>query len=327
MKSTAAQIFRADILPLADAATPPVEITIPFGRLEYTKGDARGAVVVDDAFADAVIADFDRRGKEIVIDYEHATLSGDPAPAAGWIDSVTKGAAGIVCRVKSWTDKAGAFLAAREYRYFSPVIYRPEGKPGLHSFALTNHPALHGLPPLVAVDSQTHEKETPRMELEIQELAKRLEVAPLALADGNPDVKGTLAGIMSKVEEMMQALYNLRAFLTLHDAPSLDGVTAKIKSAAEAVALHDAEKAVAQAFADGKLVEAQRGWALGFAKTTPQAFADFAATAPRVAPAAVPPLKEEPTNGTLALSDAQKKILKNSGLTPEDVTPNTNKGK
>lgn len=327
-----AKLYPADILPLADAA-PPVEIVIPFGKLAYTKGDDTGTLEVNEAFADAVVADFARRGKELVIDYEHATLSGDPAPAAGWVDSVAKTAAGIVCRVKSWTDKAAAHLSAREYRYFSPVVYNPGGRPGIHSLALTNHPALHGLPPLVAVDSADNQQQEIHTMTEIQDIAQKLEVAPLALADGNPDVKGTLAAIMAKVSEMMDAIYGLRSFLALNDCASLDAVTAKIAAAAaekaeveKKLALHDAEKAVAQAFADRKLVEAQRTWATDFATSQPQAFADFVANAPAVVPAAVPPLKEEPAK-ELALNDAQRRILKNSGINPDEFqSTNNSKG-
>jgi phage I-like protein len=287
-----------DILPLADSATPPTELLIPFGELAYTKGENRASVTVDGAFADAAIADFTKRGKELVIDFEHATLTGQPAPAAGWIDRLEKTAAGLVCHVKAWTDKAGAFLAAREYKYFSPVIYRPEGKPGLHSFALTNHPALHGLPALVAVDDQdTNETQENRtMNEHLQSIAVALGLAPLALSDGKPDESATAAAILAKIGE--------------------NATTAK--ALADKLALHDAAELVGKAFADGKLIEAQREWAMKFAANNPQAFADFAANQPKVCPgpaaaAAVKQDKAEP----LALTDDERMILKNSGIDPE----------
>ncbi len=42
--------------------------------------------------------------------------------AAGWIEELTwEDGKGIMARV-AWTDKAAAHLAAREYKYFSPVF-------------------------------------------------------------------------------------------------------------------------------------------------------------------------------------------------------------
>jgi phage I-like protein len=83
----------------------------------------------------------------VVVDYEHQTLSGHKAPAAGWIKELTARDDGLWARV-AWTDAARGHLAAREYRYFSPVLrLEPETRRPLallHA-ALTNTPAINGL--------------------------------------------------------------------------------------------------------------------------------------------------------------------------------------
>ena len=61
---------------------------------------------------------------------------------------------GLTAHVKYWTDKASNHLADGEYRYFSPtLLFGPDGGvAAIHSVALTNHPALHGVAALVAND-------------------------------------------------------------------------------------------------------------------------------------------------------------------------------
>ncbi|NUZ08939.1 phage protease [Piscinibacter koreensis] len=93
----------------------------------------------------------------IVIDYEHQTMlapeNGKPAPAAGWITHVEwRVGQGLFSRV-DWTAAARQRIAAKEYRFISPVIEydRATGQiTGLHNAALTNFPALLGMQPVVA---------------------------------------------------------------------------------------------------------------------------------------------------------------------------------
>lgn len=114
---------------------------------------------VDDARGQALAAQLNRvaAATPVVIDYEHQTLhaekNGQPAPAAGWIKSVTwLSGKGLVSKVE-WTPKARAAIDADEYRYISPVITFDEDSgevTGLHLAALTNYPALLGMDAVVA---------------------------------------------------------------------------------------------------------------------------------------------------------------------------------
>ncbi|ENW79768.1 hypothetical protein F909_02871 [Acinetobacter sp. ANC 3929] len=102
-----------------------------------------------------IAAALSQRSIDLVVDYEHATLkaqeSGDPAPASGWLKPAgfhyVEGV-GLCSNQFEWTDKAKEFIAAKEYKYTSPVFFYMETGEilGLHSFALTNTPNLDNLP-------------------------------------------------------------------------------------------------------------------------------------------------------------------------------------
>jgi phage I-like protein len=69
-------------------------------------------------------------GRDLVVDFEHATdraaPAGQMAPAAGWINELAVRAGSIWGKV-AWTAKARAMIAAREYRYISPVFMSTKG--------------------------------------------------------------------------------------------------------------------------------------------------------------------------------------------------------
>lgn len=132
---------------------PQEILLIRMGENFYTKDHKEGSFTLDHNAADKILQEFDSRGRDLVIDYEHQTLSGGKAPAAGWIQSLEIRSDGLWGIVKYWSNEAKEFLEKGEYRYFSPTILFQEGKPcALHSVALTNHPALHHIDALVAHD-------------------------------------------------------------------------------------------------------------------------------------------------------------------------------
>lgn len=105
-----------------------------------------------------LVANFNRRGIDLMVDWEHESMRGMRAPAAGWVDRVELRAEGLFGHVKAWTPTAAAQLKAREYRYLSPTILfraldRVTGVDQgwtLHSAALTNDPFFHELDAVVA---------------------------------------------------------------------------------------------------------------------------------------------------------------------------------
>jgi len=132
------------------AGAPTTFQVLPEGKIVM---EGYGEAVMDADAAAAIIAEFKRRGIEMVIDYEHQTMQDVQAPAAGWIKELLwKGKEGLwaVCE---WTARAAEYLQNREYRYFSPVIAvdRRTGRVmDLINVALTNMPRMHNLTPLVA---------------------------------------------------------------------------------------------------------------------------------------------------------------------------------
>lgn len=197
--------------------TPPETfLLLKFGRSVYTKDGKEGGFDFDAPAADALIAEFNSRSRDLVIDFEHSTLSGNEAPAAGWIDRLEKTAGGLCAHVKYWTDRAKEYLTRGEYRYFSPTLMFTQGgrKPAaLHSVALTNHPALHGVDALVANDTNPSDLSDPSdksdktrkettMEHELQDaIRKVLGDTALALTDADGE-KAVAAKLSALADEL-----------------------------------------------------------------------------------------------------------------------------
>ena len=88
----------------------------------------------------------------------HCTLvakNGQPAPAAGWFNQlVWRDGQGLYAVGIRWNEKAKAMIAAREYRYISPVfIFDPVNGnvQRILSVAITNNPALPWLDDLSTI--------------------------------------------------------------------------------------------------------------------------------------------------------------------------------
>lgn len=125
----------------------PKEIqVIPYGYNKTAKGD----FLCDEASAEMVMSV--TQINDMVIDFEHQTLTGQEAPAAGWIkELINKGKEGIWAVVE-WTEKAKQYISNKEYRYVSPVfLVRQSDKRVMRLFnvALTNQPNIDGMVPLI----------------------------------------------------------------------------------------------------------------------------------------------------------------------------------
>lgn len=130
---------------------PPSEFLLfPEGKVSL---EGIGDAYLTEASAKEIIGDFVRRGNDMVIDYEHQTMTDGIAPAAGWIKTLSfKAGEGLRAAVE-WTARAKEYLKAREYRYFSPVfLVRAKDNliVKLMNVALTNQPRINRLAPIVA---------------------------------------------------------------------------------------------------------------------------------------------------------------------------------
>jgi len=286
----------------AEGQAPPQWIRIlPLGRVELV--DHREPLTVDEDSLKSMVAAFHSRGVDVVIDYEHQSLQGERAPAAGWIKQLEARPDGLWARVE-WTTQAREYLANREYRYFSPVLgLDPESrKPTvLMHLGLTNLPAIKSLPPLVAkAESACRPAGTG---------------APAALGAGRAtekemesmdELKGLL-GLTPEAGESEVALRVLDLFRELAEALSLAGeaspsqlkgavaalkagahrfseVQEELKALKERQAQESAAQVVAEALQAGKVTPAQKDWALEYYRQDPEGFQTFVARAPQVVP-------------------------------------------
>ncbi len=95
-----------------------------------------------------MFANFERTSTDVLVDLEHGSLWGE-SRAAGWSDAVEVRGDGLYMRFPEWTPYGDTFVAAREYRYLSPVYQLTSvGKDGsergarLISVGLTNSPYM-----------------------------------------------------------------------------------------------------------------------------------------------------------------------------------------
>jgi len=139
------------IVPLdLQGQAPPRLRIVPAGKVELR--DKREPFEVTPAAMTAMIESFNGDGVDLVIDWEHKTLTGERAPAAAWIKGLEAAADGLYASVE-WTSDGRADVEGGKYRYHSPV-FRLDPKTRqpqrLMHAGLTNTPAIKGLAPLLA---------------------------------------------------------------------------------------------------------------------------------------------------------------------------------
>lgn len=116
------------------------------------KGHRNGPFKITAEDLATIKANFDRQKIETVIDYEHMSLWGDKAPAAGWIKELSVEGENLWAEVE-WLPEAAEEIKTGKYKYISPVLQehtvdQVSGEDvgwSLHSAALTNRPFLEEL--------------------------------------------------------------------------------------------------------------------------------------------------------------------------------------
>ena len=322
------------------SGVPEVIRVLPKGHVSSTKGDFE----VDDRDIAGIIRQFKARRLDLVIDYEHQTLSDVQAPAAGWIKDLYPGEDALMARVE-WTKKGREYIANKEYRYLSPVVLVKKADQHaavFHSAALTNTPAITGMFAIINSDALSiEEEEEPRMELSAliellgleegtaeEDVLKRIkELTQQAAEEG----QGGQEGKEGPAKEGTQLVANKTVLdlLGLPEDARTEDVTARImaftagdsalqRRVAELekqAASQKAEELVGLAMKDGTLSPAQKEWAVAYALSDPKGFAKFVEKAPVVVP----------MGKTAFAADERKqdgvdwRILKNQGVTEEDL--------
>ena len=275
---------------------------LPLG--EVTLGDGREGFTVDEAALAAIAAGFRERGLDLVVDYEHQSLSGEKAPAAGWIKELEARGDGLWMRVE-WTETARRHITSKEYRYFSPVLrIEPETRRPvrlLHG-ALTNTPAMNDLLPLAAKLAILRPAAACAAGYSFQEenVMKKQLMELLGITGEQPDEE-----ILSLADARLKLAGALQEIGEILGLPAAEATTAKIKGAILALkqgqdalarvqtelaglksdlAARDAQALVDEALKAGKVTPAQKDWALKYAREDAEGFKTFVAQAPKVVP-------------------------------------------
>lgn len=298
--------FHSTALPAKGGAAPDWIQVFPAGA--FTGRDGRGPYVCE---PEAVIARTRQHNGslDIPVDYDHqlefSAANGQPAPAAGWITELAAREDGIWGRVE-WTEKGRAHVAAREYRYVSPVYYydEPSGViQSIESVALTNVPNLtmKALASRGAAHPFTGESSMSFLKTLASVLgvtdAEPTEAALEAAARRVVAESGTMKAAMSVMAEaakaddrtpggIAKAVQSVAARAEHPDvtkyvpAETFNTVNAELSrmKAAQSVAL------VEQAKAEGKISPALETWAKEAAARDPEAFKSFLAAAPDLRP-------------------------------------------
>lgn len=296
-------------LSAADTAGAPAAPAHPGGHGEapdwiellpagvFNGRDGRGPFQVDDPAAVIAATRALAMAAGLPIDYDHATdfgaPEGRPAPAAGWIVAFAVRAGAVWGRVE-WTVRAASAIAAREYRYVSPVFqFDPaNGRvTRLLRAGLTNNPNLY-LTAIAAATTRAANREESMMEEFLTKLREILALEPDAAPDqilaavsdlvgDDPDDGDSGAGGDTSAANA-RALDPARFVAIAEFQKALTELNAMRAERARDRAV----QAVDEATRAGKLVPAQREWAIAYCAADPAGFSSFVARQPAILGAA-----------------------------------------
>ncbi len=318
---------------------PETISVLPIGHVVSSKGEFD----VDEESFRAMKAQIAQRGVDLVVDYEHQTLKGVEAPAAGWVKEL-KLEDGCIKAVVEWTARGAEYLKNREYRYLSPVVSvrKADGKAtGLHSLALTNTPAIEGMTPLV--NSENFEGGQSNMDI----LKKLAELLGLGEDATEEQIMEALSACVAENKSLKEGqkppaadentvankavceLLGLKAGAPAADVTAkimelktgtIDGVNLaeELKALKAQNARRDADAAVELALKAGKITPAQKEWATSYALSDPKGFAAFAEKAPQVVPMGAVGF-EDIKNGGAPIDAATVMACKQLGVDPEEA--------
>lgn len=297
---------------------------------------------VNDALGARLAADFTAVAKKtpVVIDYDHQTLHlakhGQKAPAAGWMSAAEwRPGQGLFAKTE-WTAAAAEHIAQREYGFISPVLlYDPDTLEvsGVALAALVNYPALLGMEPVLAQLATQFQQEQDTMNPILAALLAGLGLAETATQEQAMTALNALVALKSKpavpvalatalkLQPGADEAAALAAVATL-GAPDVAGTAAMAAMQAQIAELTtqiNGDKltaAVDGAITAGKLLPAQRDWALGLGKKDMAALSAYLDSAPVMHLSGQTGGKPAP-GGAVASDALATQVMTAFGLTPE----------
>lgn len=317
---------------------------------------------MDATIADVLIAAAAARDVPYCIDYEHQTLNaatnGQPAPAAAWFKTLEwRAGDGLYAVDVEWTERAAAMIAAKEYRYLSPVFgYDKAGNVEfLLNAALTNNPALDCLDEVQlaaasvmaaslsatagALPAESHDEEKPTMDELLEQLRWMLNMPVGATVEEIKDQLKKLIDTLSGGQGVAAASVNLPVMLDSQrqqiaalSANQVDpakfvsvsvmtDLRAQLDAANAKIAGREVDELVTVALSDGRLLPAQETWARDLGKANVAALSAFLTTAQKI-----PALSGTQTGGAAPANDAKPEgqldeaslaVCKAMGITPQ----------
>lgn len=325
---------------------PAIQL-FPVGAFKARDGRPRdvaaGAWFIDAQVAQRLIAKAAARATDVVIDYEHQTLNsaenGLPAPAAAWFPGTGlewRDGLGLFATGVDWTEKAQAMIAAREYRYLSPV-FTYDKQTGevleLLHVGLTNYPALDGMASLPALAAARFELAIPAAPAaeENQRVNREQLIEALGLSTdaSDEDIQTALTALKAdagKSQELQQTVAALKAehkpdpakFAPVEVVEALKQDIAALKATQLQGEVAELVKA---GLDDGRLLPAQEAWARELGQTNLAALKGYLDKTPAIAA-----LKGQQTQGRQPTTpskvdelDAEAlAVCKAMGVSPED---------
>ncbi len=279
-----------------------------------------------------IVQAFAENNGPLVIDYEHASdaamWTGQPAPAAGWINKIENRDGEIWADV-TWTEKATAMIAAQEYRFISPVFYYHADTLAILamvSAGLTNQPNLV----LTALNNRRDGKppETKDHSVMNSEQYKAL-CRRLGLKE-DASVESVMAALDTQSDELQTAQNSaanppLDRFVPRadHDAMKLRAENAEQRLQDEdAKAINSrAEAAVDAAIKGGRIAPASKDYHLANCKTEDglKAFNSYVEGQPVNPAFQVSGLNDKEAGGAAGqLTEAERAMCKRMGQSEED---------
>lgn len=311
---------------------------------EIAGRDGRGPYRLEDP--EAVLAASRDALLEMVVDYDHQTdLAavrgvGGVAPAAGWIKELQAREDGIWGRVE-WTEKGQAAIAAREYRYLSPVFHHTrEGKVvRILRASLTNNPNL----PVKALASREQSPE--ELEPDGGDMTTEL-VQQLAAALGAPDgtegeaLVGFARDLRTRMDAQTTAIASMAKAVGKGEDAEVDDVVTAVAAATTAqpdpkkyvpadlvislqaqvneLRADKTAQVVDAAIGEGRLAPANRDWAISYHSQDPQGFAKFLEGQPAMLSPGTQMGGRQTPQGDGALNGEELALCARMGLSPEE---------
>lgn len=319
---------------------PDTISVLPIGHVVSSKGEFD----VDGESFKAMKNQIAQRGVDLVVDYEHQSLKGVEAPAAGWVKEL-KLEDGQIKAVVEWTPRGAEYLKNKEYRYLSPVVNvrKVDSKAtGLHSLALTNTPAIEGMAPIVNSENYSN-VEGGEKHMDMKKLAALLGLGEDATEEQIMEALKTCIDENKALKEEKQPpteenvvankavceLLGLKAGAPAAEVSAkimelkggvIEGINVveELKALKAQNANRDAEEAVTLALKAGKITPAQKEWAKNYVLSDPKGFGTFVEKAPQVVPMGAIVLEEMALKDD-AVDEATLLVCKQLGISSEDI--------